>query len=227
MAGWPARPSARPSAKPLSKRSRRHGLLLLGLGTLAAVVWFAGEPATARDRLSLLTAWLCFALLGAALSIGPWQALRTGQPVLNQLLRRDLGIWAALTGLAHLVVATGVVMQAAYFRAYITGPPDSPLPGWAGWIGTLSIVAGYVVGLMFLMLLTLSNQWSLARLGPARWKRLQGAAVVALFLTIAHGVVFQVIEGRTGLWLAALVVVSAAILGLRGRARRVVARGNR
>ena len=77
------------------------------------------------------------------------------------------------------------------------------------------------------MLLTLSNQWSLARLGPARWKRLQGAAVVALFLTIAHGVVFQVIEGRTGLWLAALVVVSAAILGLRGRARRVVARGNR
>jgi len=202
-------------------------LLLLTVAALAAVGWFAGEPAMARDRLSLLTAWLCVALLVAALGIGPWQARRTGRPVINQLLRRDLGIWAALTGLAHLVVATGIVMQAAYFRAYITGPPDNPLPGWAGWIGTLSIVAGYLVGLLFLMLLALSNHWSLARLGPARWKRLQGAAVVALFLTIAHGVIFQVIEGRTGGWLATLVVVSAAILGLRGRARRAVARGNR
>ncbi len=177
--------------------------------------------------MSLATAWLCFALLVTALGIGPWQALRTSKPLLNNLLRRDLGIWAALTGLAHLAVATGVVMQAAYFRAYITGPPDSPLPGWAGWIGTFSIVAGYVVGLLFLMLLALSNHWSLARLGPVRWKRLQGAAVVALFLTIAHGIVFQVIEGRTGGWLAALVVVSAAILGLRGWARPVVARGKR
>ena len=68
---------------------------------------------------------------------------------------------------------------------------------------------------------------ALARLGPARWKRLQGAAVVALFLTIGHGLVFQVIEGRTGGWLAVLVVVSAAIPGLRRRARHIVARGKR
>ena len=96
---------------------------------LVAGAWFAGEPVLAGDRLSLLSAWLCFALLVAALGLGPWQALRSGQPVLNSLLRRDLGIWAALTGLAHLAVATGVVMQPAYFRAYITGPPQNPLPG--------------------------------------------------------------------------------------------------
>jgi sulfoxide reductase heme-binding subunit YedZ len=157
-----------------------------------------------------------------ALGIGPWQVLRTGQPVLNNLLRRDLGIWAALTGIAHLLVATGVVMRPAYFSAYITGPPDNPLPGWAGWIGTVSIVAGYLVGLLVLMLLALSNNWSLARLGAARWKRLQRGAVLALFLTIAHGVTFQVIEGRRGVWLASLLVVSATILGLRWRARRAV-----
>lgn len=176
----------------------------------------------ARDRVSLVTAWLCFALLAAALCLGPWQALRTGQPVLNNLLRRDLGIWAALTGLAHLVVATTVVMQPNYFRAYITGPPENPLPGWAGWIGTASILAGYLVGLIFLLLLALSNNRSLRRLGAPRWKRLQRAAAVAFFLTVAHGVIFQVIEGRTRGWLAGLVVVSAAVLVLRWRARRAV-----
>jgi DMSO/TMAO reductase YedYZ heme-binding membrane subunit len=86
-------------------------------------------------------------------------------------------------------------------------------------------VAGYLVGLLFLMLLALSNNRSLARLGPARWKQLQRAAAPALFLTIPHGMFFQVIEGRAGGWLAGLVVMSAAILGLRWRARRAVVTG--
>lgn len=139
------------------------------------------------------------------------------------MLRRDLGIWAGLTGLAHLVAATGEVMQPAYFSAYITGPPEAPMPGWTGWIGTASIVAGYLVGLLLLVLLALSNNWSLRRLGPARWKRVQGTAAAALLITVAHGLVFQVIEGRTGGWLAGLVVVAAAIFALRRRARRTVA----
>lgn len=204
---------------------RRHSLLLLAVGVPAAVVWYAGDPALARDRLSLLTAWLSFALLVAALGVGPWRALKTRQPVLNSLLRRDLGIWAGLTGLIHLVIATGVVMRPAYFRTYINGPPEAPLPGWAGWSGTASILAGYLVGILVLMLLALSNNRSLARLGPVRWKRLQRSSVAALALTIGHGGIFQVIEGRTGAWLTVLVVVSAAILGLRWQARRAVAAG--
>jgi sulfoxide reductase heme-binding subunit YedZ len=139
------------------------------------------------------------------------------------VLRRDLGIWAGLTGLTHLVAATGEVMQPAYFQAYITGPPEAPMPGWAGWIGTASIIAGYLVGILLLVLLALSNNWSLRRLGPVRWKRAQGAAVAALLLTVTHGVVFQVIEGRTGAWLAGLVVVAVGLFVLRRRARRTVA----
>lgn len=114
-------------------------------------------------------------------------------------------------------------MQPAYFAAYITGPPEAPMPGWAGWIGTASIVAGYLVGVLLLVLMALSNHWSLRGLGPARWKRVQGAARATLLMTVAHGVVFQVIEGRTGAWLAALVVVAGALFALRWRARRAVA----
>ena len=198
-------------------------MLFLAVSGRAAGAWVAGEPDTARIRLSLLTAWLSFALLVVALGLGPWETLRTGRPVLNSLLRRDIGVWAALTGLAHLVVATAVVMRPAYIRAYFTGPSEAPLPALTWWAGTSGIVAGYLVGLLVLMLLTLSNNWSLGRLGAARWKRLQGVATLALVLTIAHGVVFQMLEGRTRGWLAGLVVVSTAILLLRRRARRAVA----
>ncbi|MDP2325470.1 MAG: hypothetical protein Q8N51_15785, partial [Gammaproteobacteria bacterium] len=152
---------------------------------------------------------------------GPWQSLRTGKPLVNSLLRRDLGIWAAITGLAHLAAATAEVMQPAYFTAYILGPPAAPMPGWFSWISTASIVGGYAVGLLFLLLLGLSNNRSLRRLGAARWKKLQGVATTACVIAVAHGIVFQVIEGRTGSWLAGLVVVSMAILALRRRARAV------
>ncbi len=186
------------------------------------MAWFTGDPAAALDRLSLLTAWLCFGLLVAALALGPLTALRTGRPTLNSLLRRDLGIWAGLTGLAHLAAATGEVMQPAYFSRYITGPDGPPLPGWPGWLGNSSIVGGYLVGVLFLALLLLSNNWSLRRLGPTRWKQLQGISTTAFILAVAHGIVFQIIEGRTGAWLAALVVVTAAIFVLRWQARRFV-----
>ncbi len=185
--------------------------------------WLAGSPAGATDRVSLATAWLCFLMLVAALALGPRKALRTGRPVLNSLLRRDIGIWAGLAGLAHLAAATREVMQPAYFSRYITGPAGPPLPGWPDWLGNTSIVTGYLVGVLILGLLVLSNNWSLRRLGPVRWKRLQGASTAALFLTVAHGLVFQVIERRTGGWLAALLVVTGAILALRWRARRAIA----
>jgi sulfoxide reductase heme-binding subunit YedZ len=114
-------------------------------------------------------------------------------------------------------------MQPAYFQTYVTGPPGAPMPGWAGWLSTASIVAGYVVGLLLLVLVALSSNRSLRRLGPDRWKRVQRGSAWVLLLTVAHGVVFQVLEGRTGGWLAALVVVAAAIFTLRRRARRAVA----
>lgn len=192
-------------------RTLRHGAIAATVVVLTAVAVYAGPRELAPERLSLLSAWLCLAFLGAALSIGAWRRRATGRPLLNYVPRRDLGIWAALTGLAHVVAATEVVMTPAYFRAYITGPDAATLPGWAGWTGTAAIVAGYVLGLQFLWLLALSNDRALRRLGPERWKRYQRWAWPMFLVTVAHGVVFQVIEGRTGAWLVALVAVAAAV----------------
>lgn len=206
------------------QRPLRHGACLAATLTTAALAWLAGPPVTAPGRLSLATAWLCLGFLGAALAIGPWHTLRTGRPVLNHLPRRDLGIWAGLTGLLHLGFATVVVMTPAYFASFIR-PGGEGLPGLAGWIGTGSILAGYGIGLAFLVLLAISNNASLRRLGPGRWKRIQRWAAGIFVITAVHGVIFQVIEGRTGPWLLGLAITTAGVLGLRRRARRVYAGG--
>lgn len=196
-------------------RSLRHAGIAVVVVLLMVVAWSAGDAASVQDRVSLLSAWLSFAFLSGAVSLGPWRAWRGGKPSLNLLVRRDLGIWAALTALAHAVFGTWVVLTPAYFRAYIVGTPDSPTPGWAGWIGTLSIVAGFVLAIIMAMLLALSNNRALTRLGPQRWKRLQRWAVPAFAVTVLHGAVFQVIEGRTGGWLALLALLGVAVWTVR------------
>ena len=201
------------------QRTHRHLAFGIGVGLAALGTWAAGDPVGGVARLSLLTAWFCTGVLVTALAWGPVQVLRTGRPVLNSLVRRDLGIWAALAGLAHLWLATVVVMTPAYFQTYIT-PGDGSEPGLAGWIGTGSILAGYVVGLLFLMLLGLSSNRVLKRLGPERWKRLQRWAWPAFLLTVGHGLVFQVIEGRAGLWILILSTGLLTVVWLRWQARR-------
>ena len=49
--------------------------------------------------------------------------------------------------------------------------------------------------ILFLMLLLLSNDRSLRRLGPKWWKRLQRSSYVAIALTFYHGFAFQYLEG--------------------------------
>jgi len=203
-------------------RALRHLALATASGATAALAWFAGPAAAAPDRLSLATAWICFVLLCAALAIGPLNVLRRGQPLLNNVLRRDLGIWSGLTGIVHLYAATGVVMSPAYFRDYITGPPEDPLPGWAGWVGTGSILAGYAIGLLFLWLLAISNDRALRRFGRERWKRIQRRAYIVFSLSVAHGVVFQLIEGRHAFWLLVLVAGTLLVVVLQWRGRRAV-----
>jgi DMSO/TMAO reductase YedYZ heme-binding membrane subunit len=59
--------------------------------------------------------------------------------------------------------------------------------GFANYVG-----AG--AALLFLMLVTMSNDFSLRSLGTRRWKSLQRWAYAAVSLTVAHGIAYQLVE---------------------------------
>ena len=202
----------------------RHLGMSVVVAALCAATWYAGEPTEATARLSLLTAWLCFALLAAALCIGPWRVLHGGQPTVNSLLRRDLGIWAAITALTHLLAATVVVMTPVYYGRYINGTDNQPL---SFPVGQASIISGYLIGIVCLLLLAVSSNLALRVLGAQRWKFLQRWAYGVFALTAAHGLAFQYIEFRTGIWLIVLGLCSLAVLALQLAGRRAVLRRTR
>lgn len=205
-------------------RRLSHHAALAGLTLLAtAVAVGAAAGATARESASLATAYLCLILLAIALSIGPALALRDGRPALNNYLRRDIGIWAGLNGLAHVWLGTLVSMNAAYVAAFVKAAPTPPSPVLRNGLFSLGAVAGYVVGALLLLLLALSSDRALRRLGAARWKRLQRASYAAFALTALHGLAFQLLEARRAGLALLMVALSLAVPALHIAARRALA----
>ena len=202
------------------RRFARNG----GIVTLALFVYFIVVTVTSYSsqvlfRLSMATGYTSVALIGWALLIGPWRVLRGRSAPVSTDLRRDVGIWGGLFGLAH--VATGLFVHLGdplkyfiYRDAKHAFPVRYDLFGFANWTGLAAT-------LLLLLLLVISNDISLRRLGSRRWKAWQRWTYWAGALVVAHGLAYQWIEKGNKGWVFVFVpvVVIVATLQLRGRQR--------
>jgi sulfoxide reductase heme-binding subunit YedZ len=197
------------------KRTRHH-FTLAGLnGACLAVAAVSGSAAGLADRFSIVTAYLCLGLLCAGLAIGPIRAIRSGRPTVNNYLRRDIGIWAGLTGLAHLVIATALSMSPEYMEAFVTIANTPPSEAVRTALFMWSTIAGLVVGVLLVILLALSNDRTLQWLGIRWWKRVHRLSYLAFALTVAHGLAFQALESRAGSLITLIVMGTLAIFVLQ------------
>jgi methionine sulfoxide reductase heme-binding subunit len=206
----------------------RRLLRNVGIVVLAILVYFVVVTATSYSsqvlfRLSMATGYTSVVLIGWALLIGPWRVMRGRAAPVSTDLRRDVGIWGGLFGLAH--VATGLFVHLGdplkYFFFRDTGraiPVRYDLFGVANWIGLAAT-------LLLLLLLGISNDLSLRTLGSRRWKAWQRWTYWAGALVVAHGLAYQWIEKGNNGWVYVFVpvVVIVAVMQLDGR-RRFLAR---
>lgn len=211
-----------------TKRIISH-IALAGGSSLAVLAIFSGmSSADPFFRLSMATAYVSLALLMATLMIGPLNVVRGRANPVSISLRRDVGIWGGIAGLTHLVVGLQVHLK-GNMRQYFLFPPEweraFPLRfdtfGLTNWAGLLS-------GLLLVLLLCLSNDFSLRRLGAVRWKSLQRWNYAMFVLLVLHGVIYQfAIESRRWGWVAVFgtFVVFAVTAQVAGWFRTVQGRG--
>ena len=206
----------------------RRLLRNLGIVALAVVVYLIVVSATSHStqvlfRLSMATGYTSVVLIGWALLIGPWRVMRGRSAPVSTDLRRDVGIWGGLFGLAH--VATGLFVHLGdplkYFIYRDTGralPVRYDLFGFANW-------SGLAATLVLLLLLVISNDISLRKLGSRRWKAWQRWTYWGAALVVVHGLAYQWIEKGNGGWVFVFVpvVLIVAVMQLDGR-RRFLAR---
>jgi methionine sulfoxide reductase heme-binding subunit len=200
--------------------SRNLGILALATTLHLVVVTLTSDSRQVMYRLSMSTGYVSVVLVAWAMAIGPWR-LRRGRPSpVSTDLRRDVGIWAALFGIAHVVTGLQVHMGGKFWKYFIYPDGEHVVPlrydffGFANWTGLAAT-------LVLLMLLAISNDASLRALGSKRWKAWQQWTYWAAALVVAHSIAYQVIERNHGRWMLAFVLVSAVVLALQLEGRRL------
>lgn len=177
-----------------------------------------GNP-NALWRASMASGYVALGLLAVTLSIGPIHVLRRRPTPVSTDLRRDIGVWAGALSLVHVVFGLQVHLgnPLLYFvelRGDGTwGPRISPF-GLANYTGAIATI-------LVLMLLGLSNDWALRKLGTLRWKQLQRWTYALGGLVVVHGALYQIVERRSlpGIAAFGLVAIAALALQLTGRSR--------
>lgn len=138
-------------------------------------------------------------MLVATLAIGPLNLLRRRPNPTSTDLRRDLGIWAGTFGIVHMIFGLQVHMHGELLRYFLIGRGARSFAtvGFvaANWLGLLSV-------LLLGVLVSISSDAALRVLGKDKWKLVQRGAYVVIVAVIAHGALYQILEGRR--WFLAL-----------------------
>jgi methionine sulfoxide reductase heme-binding subunit len=179
-------------------------------------------------RLTTATGYVALALLALTLLIGPANLLLRRRNPVSSYLRRDVGAWAAILSVVHLIPGLKVhgTGQLLDFLDYFTAPDGSLLSnsfGLGNWTGLAGLVI--VVGL-----LALSSDLALRKLKAKNWKRIQRLNYALLALVIAHsffyGAVLRTNSPYTLLLLLAVIpVVGGQAVGVCLWRRRYARRG--
>ena len=193
-------------------RARRHLLFALAAAVLVAIGYAASPPPDFRHRLSMGSAYAAMLFLAATLWLGPWNLLRKRANPVSFNLRRDFGIWSAILALLHTAVGLTVHLRGRmwmYFFKHL-----HPLAIQNNKFGAANFT-GLASALLFLLLLAISNDLSLRRLGTARWKSLQRWTYAAALLAVAHGILFQLVEKRHLPWVLIFAAITAIATGIQ------------
>ena len=197
------------------QRFSHHIILFLASVVTGAAFYFFLASAGSLFWLSMATAYASLALLALSLMIGPWNKLRGRPNPLSGYLRRDIGIWAGVLGLAHVVFGLQVHFGGKMWLYFV--PPAGAIhsfPLRTDLFGFTNF-AGLGATLILLLLLSLSNNASLRSLGGRRWKSLQRWNYAGALLVVAHGTVYQILEKRTAGFVVAFAATALLALALQ------------
>ena len=177
----------------LTRRLWRHHLpLAVVTGASSFALYATRSYPDVLTRLSFATAWPALVLLAATLVIGPWRALRMKPYALSQDLRRDIGIWAGITGVLHAGVGQCVHLRGRPWLYYIyekwqVMPVRYDVFGLSNHTGliaalTLLLLLGGVIGAQF-------GAKMGTKLRGEETRALLGALVLAVALCLLWGLV--------------------------------------
>lgn len=188
------------------KRLIQHHIPLLLISVISVGLMYLNvESQNVIFRLSMATAYPGLLLLAASLVAGPLSRIFFRSKSVSTDFRRDLGLWAAIVSLSHVVFGLQVHMRGRMWLLFLRENLEFPFVR-LDMFGAANFT-GLIATLILLTLLVTSNDWALNSMGKKKWKQLQRLNYGLFAVVLIHGVLYQVIEKRVG----PLVYIFAAI----------------
>jgi sulfoxide reductase heme-binding subunit YedZ len=198
-----------------SNRIRRHIVLGVAAAVITLLAYSAIPPPDFRLRLSMGTAYAALIFLTASLWLGPWNVVQRRPNPVSFDLRRDIGIWTGILATVHTMIGLTVHLRGRmwmyFFKRLHPLAVQNTQFGFANFVGVGA-------ALLFLMLLAISNDFSIRLLRTRRWKSLQRWTYAAFGFTVAHSIAYQFVEKRHLPWVLffAFVVVAVILIQVSG-----------
>jgi methionine sulfoxide reductase heme-binding subunit len=201
------------------RRLRNHAALAAASSAGTVLIFAAIRSTDAMFRASMATAYVGLVLLAVTLAFGPVAAFRGRRYPVTTDLRRDVGIWAAVASIAHVVIGLQVHLRGKMWEYFVHSVRGTFLPridpfgaaNYSGAAATLLLVA----------LLATSNDLAFRRLGARRWRTLHKLVEWMLVLTILHGAIYQFVEKRDWAAIIGFMVIATLVIAVRVLGRRV------
>jgi sulfoxide reductase heme-binding subunit YedZ len=202
--GFPQLDNMAPSLFPTAATSAMHGGMPDapqggdgGRGFASSLTVASGNVATVLLALTLL--------------IGPANLLLRRRNPISTSLPRDIGTWAAIASIVHVIVGLRVHGNPSDTFSFVVyfftgdGAPRTNGFGLGNWTGLAALVI--VTGL-----LALSNDRSLRELKAARWKSLQRLNYSLFALVVLHAFFYGALLRATSPFTVLLIVTVVAVL---------------
>ncbi|NWJ47012.1 MAG: ferric reductase-like transmembrane domain-containing protein [Chloroflexi bacterium] len=191
-------------------RLKTHAVMtgITFVGCLIAAI-FASPAQSILETLSVGTGYIGLLLIMATLLIGPINMLKVRKNPVNINLRRDVGIWAGITSLAHVFFAAALQLS---WGSSLLGFFFNTDGAFKFNLFGISSVFGLIGTLVILLLLVISNNLFLKKLKGKNWKTMQRLNYLLFVVALAHTFTQQVNIGRNALLIFGVMALTAGVV---------------
>ena len=175
----------------LKNRFKIHYLPMLVLSIIFCLIFyiFCIPTLPVIPFITYTSGYLGIFLLAVSLLLGPLNLILRRKNPISTYIRRDIGIFGGVLGMIHSVV--GLFM-------HFTGKPwlyflEEVGDGLIIRIGNFGLAnyTGLFGALILILLLIISNDYSLGKLKAVKWKNLQRSTYPMFLLVIAHSIFYR------------------------------------
>jgi methionine sulfoxide reductase heme-binding subunit len=200
-------------------RLKKYYLPLLSLVFIAGIILrFTWNNRDAITFITQATGFISIIILTISLIIGSLNLILKYKNPISTYLRRDISIVGGVLAVIHSITGLFVHLRGKNWQYFFTKSDQ----GYAIRLDNFGLAnySGLISTLIIILLLIISNDYSLKKLNPVRWKNIQRLSYLMFILVLVHCYFYRIGKQNLSLFYSfyiplILVVLTFQMVGVK------------